>query len=576
MFDKLITRDSLKNLAGAAVFARGETYYEDGRVGPLREAGRKIAARVEGSETYHVELRDEGEYLGYDCECPNAAEGYFCKHGVAVGLAWLASRNEGDDRRSDPWHAIRDYLEVQSSEALIGLIMDAAEDDDRLYRTLLLRAESIAGGAQTVKAYRAAIDRATHVRGFLDWGEAGAFADELDLVVDGMAALLTPEDAPMLVDLAEYAIGCVAESLADIDDSNGEVGGILSRLVDLHLEACRLAKPDPRLLAEQLFRMETSTHNDYGDINAMAYRDLLGEAGLRRYRELAEAEWEKIDFGAGSSPYDSHRYQITRIMESLAQMSGNVEEWVAIKACDLSSAYRYLTIAELWAANGRDDLALEWAERGLHAFPAATDNRLRDFLVAAYLQRQRNEEALQLTWVQFEERTILDHYKKLHAVAERLGMWPAQRERALAKLADAIAEQSAVVSSWKTKPGAGVPDYSVRLQIALWENNLEDAWTAAHAGVCHRHLLIELAAQLETVRPDDALVLYRRIIPTIVEQTNNTAYAEAIKLVRRVKGIMNDPERKREFADYVAELRARYKPKRNFIKLLDEVGRKPL
>jgi uncharacterized Zn finger protein len=575
MFDKLITRNALKNLASANVFVRGEAYYEDGRVGPLRETDRKIAARVEGSETYHVELRDEGEYLEYDCDCPNADDGYFCKHCVAVGLAWLAERQEaGGDRRPDPWNAIRDYLEVQSPEALIDMIMNVAECDDRLYRSLLLKAESVAGGAQTVKAYRAAIDRATRVHGFLDWGGAGAFADELDQVVDGMAALLTPENAPMLVDLAEYAIGRVAESLADIDDSDGEVGGILCKLADLHLEACRLANPDPRQLAEQLFRMETSPHNDYGDINAMVYCDLLGEAGLRRYRELAEAEWEKIDFSAGSSPYDSHRYQITRIMESLAQMSGNVEELVAIKARDLSSAYRYLSIAELWAANGRGDLALEWAERGLLAFPAAADNRLRDFLVAAYLQRQRHEEALQLTWVQFEERPILDHYKKLCAVAERIGVWPAQRERALAKLADAIAQQSAVVSAWKTKPG--VPDYSVRLEIALWENNLEDAWTAAHAGVCHRHLLIELAAKLETVRPDDALALYRQIIPTIVEQTNNTAYAEAIKLVRRVEGILNDPERKREFADYLTELRVRYKPKRNFIKLLDEVSRKPL
>jgi uncharacterized Zn finger protein len=573
MFNKLITRNALQNLASAAVFARGEAYYEEGRVGPLREAGRKISARVDGSETYHVELRDEGEYLGYDCDCPNAADGYFCKHGVAVGLAWLAGRDEDRGGRPDPWRTIRDYLEVQTSEALIGLVMNAAEHDDRLYRTLLLKAESVAGGAQAVKSYRGAIDRATHVRGFLDWGEAGAFAEGIDQVVEGMAALLTPEEAPMLVDLAEYAIGRVAESLADIDDSNGEVGGILNRLAGLHLEACRLAKPDPRMLAEQLFRMEISPHNDYGDINAMAYRDLLGEAGLRRYRELAEAEWAKIDFRTDSSAYDSHRYHITRIMESLAAVSGNVEEWVAIKARDLSSAYRYLTIAELWAANGRDDLALEWAERGLCAFPSATDNRLRDFLVAAYLQRQRYEEALQLTWVQFEERPILDHYKKLHAVAGRIGVWHEQRERALAKLSDAIAEQSAAVSAWKKPPG--IPDYySVRLQIALWENNLDDAWMAAHAGVCERNLLIELAAQLEPVRPDDALALYRRIIPTFIEQTNNTAYVEAIKLVRRVESILNDSERKRELADYLTELRARYKPKRNFIKLLDEVSRK--
>jgi len=572
MFNKLITPNILKNLAGTSVFARGEAYYEDGRVGPLRETGSKISARVEGSDTYHVELRDDGRYLGHDCNCPNAADGFFCKHCVAVGLAWLAEHEDGSGQRPDPWCTIRDYLEIQSPDTLIAWLMDAAEQDDRLYRTLLLKAESIAGGAHAVKAYREAIEKATQVRGFLDWGEAGAFAEELDQVVDAIATLLTPEDAPMLIDLVEHAIDRVAESQGNIDDSNGEVGGVLGRLGDLHLQACRLAKPDPQALAERLFRMEISPANDYSDINSIAYRDLLGEAGLRRYRELAEAEWAKIGFRDGDSPYDFQRYRITRIMEFLAEASGNVEELLAIKARDLSTAYRYLTIAEIWAANNQDDKALEWAERGLHAFPTATDNRLRDFLVAAYLQRQRNEEALQLTWVQFEERPILDHYKKLHAVAERLGIWPEQRERALAKLADAIAGEAAAVNFWKTKPG--VPDYSVRLQIALWENHMDDAWTAAHAGTCQRHLLIELAGRLETERPDDALALYRRIIPAIVEQTNNAAYAEAITLVRRVESILNGPERKREFMDYLAELRSRFKPKRNFIKLLDEVSRR--
>ena len=42
--------------------------------------------------------------------------------------------------------------------------------------------------------------------------------------------------------------------------------------------------------------------------------------------------------------------------------------------------------------------------------------------MAAYLERKRNDEALQLTWVQFEERPSLEHYKKLHAVAGKLGL----------------------------------------------------------------------------------------------------------------------------------------------------------
>ena len=111
-------------------------------------------------------------------------------------------------------------------------------------------------------------------------------------------------------------------------------------------------------------------------------------------------------------------------MERLAEASGEVDELVAIKSRDLSSSYRYLDIAETWTKAKQPDKALDWAERGLKAFPERPDNRLRDFLVAAYLKRKRNDEALQLTKVQFEERPAHERYKKLHDVADKLGLWP--------------------------------------------------------------------------------------------------------------------------------------------------------
>lgn len=59
MLDRLITRSTLKNLAGATAFARGEDYYTSGLVGDVRDAGDTISARVEGSESYRVKLWDE-------------------------------------------------------------------------------------------------------------------------------------------------------------------------------------------------------------------------------------------------------------------------------------------------------------------------------------------------------------------------------------------------------------------------------------------------------------------------------------------------------------------------------------
>ena len=88
MLNELISRANLEEMAGATAFQRGETYFAEGAVGLLRATDDKLTARVEGSEIYQVELWGDDDELAYDCTCPRAADGYFCKHCVAVGLAW--------------------------------------------------------------------------------------------------------------------------------------------------------------------------------------------------------------------------------------------------------------------------------------------------------------------------------------------------------------------------------------------------------------------------------------------------------------------------------------------------------
>lgn len=580
MLDELITREILKELGGATAFIRGEEYFSAGAVDRLRASDDKITARVEGTEIYQVELRgkDDGE-LAYDCTCPRAADGYFCKHCVAVGLAWLAERAGAGERsaksskrvRRDPWRDIRDHLITQGPEALIDLLLEVAQRDDRLYRSLLLKAEHSGGNGNVAKAFRRAIDDATRIHEFIDWRDVGTFAGNIDEVVDSLAELLKPETTGRLVELAEYAIERLENSLEQIDDSNGEIGAIVHRLGELHLKACTMARPEPTGLAERLFRFEMTLPFILWSFDVATYAASLGKTGLRRYRELAEAEWRKVKPRDAKGGYDARRFRITRVMEQLAEASGNVEELVAIKARDLSSGYRYLDIAETWARARQPEKALEWAERGLKAFPERPDDRLRDFLVGAYLKRGRNDEALQLTWIQFEERPGLEHYKKLQQVAGKLGLWPAQRNRALSLVAEVIARAATATNKWKPKPSA--PDQSLRVEIALWEQDLDAAWAAAHEGACNRNLLIAMAGKLESSRAGDAVSLYRRVIPPIVGQTNNTAYAEAIKLIRKVARLMKAQDQMRQFSDYLAELHVAFKAKRNFIKLLDGMRR---
>jgi uncharacterized Zn finger protein len=51
---------------------------------------RGLAATVKGGSEYRVTIRAKGDTLAYSCSCPVGAEGGFCKHSVAVVLAWMA------------------------------------------------------------------------------------------------------------------------------------------------------------------------------------------------------------------------------------------------------------------------------------------------------------------------------------------------------------------------------------------------------------------------------------------------------------------------------------------------------
>lgn len=463
----------------------------------------------------------------------------------------------------------KNWLTQQTPETLVTMLLEVAGRDDRLAQTLLIKSTPTGGQDSLVDDLRLVIDDVTTVDGFVDWRAMHNFSDPLDQAVDTLETLLTPEHGAALVELAQYAIEKTEAALESVDDSNGQVGDILCRLGNLHLKACMLARPDADALAHDLFQLETTLPFGVNSFSAQTYRDVLGETGLLKYRVLAQARWDALGSADAKLSFDHERYKITRIMEDLAQASGDVDELVAIKSRDLSCAYNYLLIAEILTKDKRHDEALQWAERGLKAHPKRTDNRLRDFLVARYLQHMRQDEALQLTWIQFEEQPGLAAYQKLQGVADKLGIWPAQRARALAHLDEVVMREASQTSRYK--PKASLPDTSRRVAIALWESDLEAAWDAAQNAQCEQRLRLSLAQALESTRGLDALSLYRQIIPEMVVQTNNDAYASAVVLVRKVGKLMGELGQRSQFIGYLAGLRATFKPKRNFIKLLDAV-----
>jgi uncharacterized Zn finger protein len=84
-----ITEETIRDYVDPASFARGLEYHRQDRIFQARvEGGRRLTAQCEGSSggPYQVAATvEEGQIAEADCTCPM---GGFCKHIVALLLAW--------------------------------------------------------------------------------------------------------------------------------------------------------------------------------------------------------------------------------------------------------------------------------------------------------------------------------------------------------------------------------------------------------------------------------------------------------------------------------------------------------
>jgi uncharacterized Zn finger protein len=579
-----ITKAQLRKLTDARSWERGLRYHRNGNVLSLFQDKDTIIGKVSGTHNYNVKLWLKDGRLDGTCSCPMGQAAVFCKHCVAVGLTYL--QGEVDSALADPstrkakksqpaitLEDVREYLSRQQTDTLVEIIVDQMMEDDKLRERLIIETARRSRKGPNIAAFEQTINQATDTQGFIDYYSAHDFASRIDNVVDGIEKLLTDGHAQEVIDLTEQALKRMEKALGEMDDSDGYMGGILERLQKIHHIACEKARPEPESLAKRLLEWELATDWDTFYQAAETYADVLGEKGLAVYRSLAQAEWAKIPQlkpGQTERAYHGRRLRLTSIMEALACVDDDVEALVAVKSKDLSSAYRFLDIAQVYKDAGESDKALEWAEKGLEAFAENTDTRLREFLADQYHRRRRHDEAMQLIWLNFTQRPGLENYKILKDHANRTKQWAGWRQRALeytrAMIADAKKAESANQRYWRSGR-----DHSMLVEIFIWEQNIEAAWHESQIGGCSDYLWMELAKLREKDYPADAITIYQARVDPIVEQTNNRAYREAILLIKKIRELMKRSGREKEFVQYVSSLKAKYNRKRNFMKMLNRL-----
>lgn len=563
---ELLDVGTVARLAGSRSFERGEQYVDWGAVGRLRIGAESIAATVQGTHPYEVRVAAEDGRLAFACSCPVGAEGAFCKHCVAVALCWL-----GEDAPVGPTpEEVRAYLLSLEHERLVDLILDQARDDERLDERLQRMVVREGDGTGDVMAYRALVDRAFAIHGFVSYRDAYDFFRGIDETIDGLDELLAAGRPEAVIELTEHALRSLEAAIEQVDDSGGGTQEVIERLEELHHRACLAARPDSAALAERLLAWELETDLDLFDRAVVRYADVLGQTGLGRYRDLAEQRWASVpELRPGDSDRGRYgeRFRIMRVMEALAELTGDLQQQITVRSRDLSQSYDFLRVAELCVEHDEPDLALEWAERGLAAFPERPDPRLRGFVADHYRLAGRIAEALELSWLDFADHPTLDRYRPLKADAERVGEWEARRAAALERLRERATPGPRSPERWSL-----ARDGSELVRVLLWEGDDDAAWEEASAGGCSPALWLELADRRRRSHPRDALAVYEREVERAIAGRDTRAYEEAVALMEHVRAVLEQLGEADAFPRYVTRVRDEHKRKRNLLKLLEPIA----
>ncbi len=581
---KLLDEQNLRRLAGGRSFERGVDYAASGQVARLTCSETSVEASVQGAHRYRVELWQEDGELRARCSCPMGAGGAFCKHCVATGLAALEAGEDAPTPISID--DVRAHLGSLKKKELVELLIEEAREDERLFDRLRLHVATSEDGID-MGSFRDAIDRAVDPGGFISYAEAYDYSRTLDETITSLRAVLTAGHAAEGVELIEHCCAAIERTGGRMDDSDGHLSIAFDSLQRLHREACEQADFTPTQLAERLFeQMMASDYELFYDA-AEVYAPLLGEPGRRRYAELVRAEWERLpalrpgDDRRAKQAFPiligdddeyserSKRFRITYVMKLLAKQSGDPDELAGVLSHDLSSPYSFLAIAEVYAEAGRDDDAIEWAERGVEAFPERGDSRLLTFLAAARRKRGEHELAAELMWGLYEAHPGLSYFEKLKPYAEEAGTWDEVRGRAL----DVLRERIVAAQDERRARGYGWShlDATELVRIRLWEGDVDAALADAREGGCRQEVWLALAEALEEVEPWEAMIIYREQVEPTIERKRKADYREATDLLAKVRDLMDHTGHGDEFPAYLEEVREKHRRKRNLMKLLPEL-----
>ncbi len=432
------------------------------------------------------------------------------------------------------------------------LLLTAAEGHEDVQRAVRLAA---ADDSERLGVLRAEVDRGLRTRRHLGYWESSAWARDASPVVDALAGAVAAGPSAELVLLLERAVGHLVKVIMRADDSDGLMGDLARRVLDLHRIACKAGVADPVALARWMVRF-TFDDQDFFVVDPVAYVDALGDKGLAAYRKevakrSAPAEVTPLRRDLwGPFPSFAARYAAER----LAVTDSDADRLIELLGGDLTSPHQFTQVAEAMVELGRDVDALAWARRGIAETNGWQVTKLYDLAAGLLTDRHDTDAVLTLRREQHQRHPSSATYALLKAAAAARGAWGSERDAARAVLAE-------------RDPG-GLVD------ALLADGDADDAWQVASTGGWEPdpRQWKRLAEIREAPDPADALVVYLRLTDTVLVDANKGAYRDAVRHLRAARRAATAAGLLADFAEKLTSLREQHRRRPTLVAMLDKAG----
>jgi len=548
-----LSETSLLNVAGDVIFTRGEDYVR--YVRGLRITKSRAYASIQAKRVYQVELDWSGRRPDGVCTCPHNADGNFCKHLVAVGLAAIDTGRVAVDESAEVGTdaTLEEVVQAMRVDELRELVLTLAQQDGGVRRLLEVRATEASGNEAPAQAeFEAYVRNTLEFRGYIDYRRsfevaevAGDMLDELeDHLSNGAAEVVRPA---LLLALSE-----LRAMLQHVDDSSGFIGDQCQRSADLYARACRLGTPDPSKLATWLVKFRADSPG-WPILVLADFVDAFDEKALKTYRRAVAALDKKLADQAEG------RHEVDAMLLELADHDGDVD--LAVQLLSGGTYVQYGAIVNRLRAAGREDDAVAWIDLAVSAGKISSHGGGNshwlgtDNVADTYKGLGRIDDAIEVLRADFVRQPSVGSYRVLLNFAAGVDRVEAERAWAYDHARHLAATDRFAFGT-------------VLVQLCMSDGDIDAAWEAADqygAGSAWR----ELADRGAKARPVAAADLYRPGLEKDLRYPDSTLYPDIAARLATMAKLYEKGGRGAEFAVFMAQLREQYRRRPALMKALD-------